>query len=87
MAMCNLTECFFQYTAFQKTVVLFRNKIWLCQKDKTFTTVFTTIDWLKPGWPAEPILLTSTLLIAALWTTLAEAASYTGWAVNNAPKI
>ena len=30
---------------------------------KIFITVFTSIHWVKPAQPVEPILLTSTLLI------------------------
>ena len=44
----------------------FKNEIWQCEKHKLFITVFTTIHWLKPAGPAEPILLTSTSLMGAL---------------------
>ena len=30
------------------------------KKHKLFVAVFTTTYWLKPVWPAEPMLLTST---------------------------
>ena len=33
------------------------------KKRKIFITVFTTIYWVKPAWPAEPIFIISTLLI------------------------
>ena len=56
----------FQTIAFKKGRVLFRNEIWQCPKTVSFISVFATIRWMKAGWPAEPILLTSTLLIGAL---------------------
>ena len=64
VAMRNSTQCFFINCA-SKTIVLFRNEIWLC-KIQTFIIVFTTIYWVKPTWPTEPILLTSILLMGAL---------------------
>ena len=36
------------------------------KKHKLFVTVFTTIHWVKVAWPAEPILITYTLLMGAL---------------------
>ena len=36
------------------------------KKCKLFIVVFTTIHCVKPDWPAEPILLTSTLLMGTL---------------------
>ena len=38
-----------------KTMVLFRNEIWLGEKAQIFITVFTTNGWVKPVWSAEPI--------------------------------
>ena len=40
-------------------------------------SVFTTINWMKPAWHAEPMLLTSILLAGALLATPAESASNT----------
>ena len=33
---------------------------------KRLVTIFTSIRWEKPAWPAKPMLLTSTLLVEAL---------------------
>ena len=55
-------RCFFVNWV-SKRKVLFRNEIWLCEKTQTFITVFTTIYWMKPAWPAGPIFLTLTLLM------------------------
>ena len=44
-------------------------------KNKIFIAVFTTILWVKQAQPAEPILLTSTLLTEALRTTPVDPAS------------
>ena len=33
------------------------------KKYKPFIIVFATIDWVKPAWPGELILLTTTLLM------------------------
>ena len=46
-------------------MVLLRKEIWLCEKHQILTTVFTTVHWVKSAWPAEPILLTWTLLTGA----------------------
>ena len=61
--------------ASQKTIILFRNEIWLCEKTYFFT-VFTTTHWVKPAWPGEPILLTSTLLMEVQREPPAKPASY-----------
>ena len=34
-------------------------------KNKFFVSVHIGIRWVKPAWPAEPIYLTSTLLMGA----------------------
>ena len=44
-------------------------------KNKVFIAVFTTILWVKQAQPAEPILLTSKLLMEALRTTPADPAN------------
>ena len=50
---------------------MFGNQIRVLSKNKLFIMVSTTIHWVKPSWPAEPILLTLTLL-RALPTELAS---------------
>ena len=71
MAMHNLSppkKCFLSI-AIQKPIVSFWNEIWLCEKHTPFISVFTIINGVKP---AEPILLTSTLLMGV---TAARSAS------------
>ena len=41
-------------------------KIWLSEKVETFIAVFITIHWVKPGWPAKPILVILSLLMGLL---------------------
>ena len=52
--------------AFQKRLFYFETRFDYVKKYKLSITVFTTIYWVKPARPAEPILLTSTLLMGAL---------------------
>ena len=35
-------------------------------KNIKISTVFITVHWVRPAWPAEPILLTLILLMGAL---------------------
>ena len=46
------------------------------KKHKLVNIVFTTSRWMIPALPAEPILLTSTLLMEVLLATLAEPSSF-----------
>ena len=70
MAMHNPTQMFFI-----TCIALFRNDIWLCEKNKLFITIFITIHWVKPAWPAEMILLTATLLMGPCRATPAKQVS------------
>ena len=54
--MGNPTQMLFLSISFQKRWFYFETTFGYVKKHKLFITVFTTIHWVKPAWPAEPIV-------------------------------
>ena len=64
--MLNSTQMYFYQLGVKNDGFISDQDLWLCEKHKVHITVFTTIHWVKPAWPAEPTLLSSTSLMGAM---------------------
>ena len=66
---------FFLIDSFSKNKFPVRMKCGYVKNKLFIITVLTTIDWVKPAWPAELMFLNLTFLIKILQATPAELAS------------
>ena len=66
VAMRNPTQMSFYQSRFKNDSFYFGTRFGYVKNHKLSVTVFSTIHRVKPAWPAEPILLTTTLLTGAL---------------------
>ena len=55
MAVHNPTQIFFCQLHFKNDSFIMERNLVMQKKYKLFITIFTTMYWVKPAWPAEPL--------------------------------